>query len=216
MLQRLARIPQTLFSKASTIEMPRLTKDADIDVYLVHNSADAEDYFFLFDFEQFTQQSKGGWFVRPRLKIWAGRSDFNRRSFARQFRNVFAAEFDILREKNARGQSFGWIGLGSNLLWPVALVTTIVVNLLLLSALGLQTDKTKRRRARRIEDDIEETKSRVEEALTRIEIVLHGELYSHAYRNTTPGRLTGMDYQAWPLPGYVREHLSDGRSSSWW
>ncbi|MBB5516768.1 hypothetical protein FHS89_002810 [Rubricella aquisinus] len=220
MLTRITSTPAALLAKVigsvRSVEMPTLTRDADIDVYLVHNSLDPEDYFFQFDFEQFMERSKRGLFVRPRLRIWAGRSDFDRRRFARQFREVFAREFEAMRRQNGQGKSWGWIDFGSTLLFPVALVSTIVVNLVLLAALGLDTDKRKRRRARQIEAEVEETKERVEDALSRITITLHRELYSYAYRSGTPGKLTGMDYEAWPLPAYVRAHMQDGESSSWW
>ena len=66
--------------------LPSMTRDAEIDVYLVHSSSDPEDYFFLFDFETFVERSKGGIFVRFKLRVFAGRSDFGRLVFARQFR----------------------------------------------------------------------------------------------------------------------------------
>ena len=66
-------------------ELPRLGREAVIPVYVVHNSGDAEDYFFIFDFEEFVVRSREGVFVRPRLRVIAGRDDFDRADFAREF-----------------------------------------------------------------------------------------------------------------------------------
>ena len=68
------------------VKAPTLGTTVDVPVYVIHNSADAEDYFFIFDFEQFVERSRSGIFVRPKLKVWAGRNDFGRGAFARQFR----------------------------------------------------------------------------------------------------------------------------------
>lgn len=42
-----------------------------------------EDDFLLRDFEECTARSDGGWFVRPALRIFAGRNHFSRTTFAR-------------------------------------------------------------------------------------------------------------------------------------
>ncbi|MEX0283534.1 MAG: hypothetical protein AB3N23_02890 [Paracoccaceae bacterium] len=209
------------------VPLPRLKREAEIAVYLIHNSPDAEDYFFLFDFEEFVERSQGGVFVRPVLKVFAGRDDFSRTLFARQFREVFAVEFDRMREELAQSKrASGWIswkfGVGS----VVDLVGGMVANLVLavalslgkslLSLVSLPSFLKGRSDDAKLADEIEQMKGRVERALAGLTISLHPELYAHAYRNGPLGKMAGMDREAWPLPSFVRTHLDDGRSGSWW
>ena len=49
----------------SGLPFPRLMREVEIASYLVHNSSDPEDNFFLFDFEEFVARSESGLFVRP-------------------------------------------------------------------------------------------------------------------------------------------------------
>ena len=42
-----------------------------------------------------------------------------------------------------------------------------------------------------------------------------GKLMNPAYRDGGSGRRSGLDRDAWPLPLYVRKHLHDGTSGSW-
>ncbi len=94
-------------------EMPQLGRMIDIPVYLVHNSDDPEDYFFIFDFELFVEQSRQGLFVRPKLQVWPGRDDFNRPQFAGQFRESFTQEFDLARAAlENSNESSGWFSWG--------------------------------------------------------------------------------------------------------
>ena len=53
-------------------------REVAIAVYLIHNSRDPGDYFFVFDFEEFVARSKSGVFAPPALRVFAGRDDFNR------------------------------------------------------------------------------------------------------------------------------------------
>ncbi len=208
------------------IDWPTLGRQVDIPVYVIHNSPDAEDYFFIFDFEEFVERSREGIFVRPRLKVWAGRADFSRTLFARQFREAFAREFDAarqaLRAEKTKGKGIGWLG------WDLGfdIVSSFVANVVLLIALTTgravlnmlplpgwargKSDDVK------LEDQIDATRRKVDEALERLDLTLHRELYNHAWRGQSPGPLTGMDYDAWPLPGHVSRHLEDGKSGSWW
>ncbi|MEL6209450.1 MAG: hypothetical protein AAFR44_04585, partial [Pseudomonadota bacterium] len=59
-------------------------------------------------------------------------------------------------------------------------------------------------------------KAKVDAALQSVEIVLHRDLYTHAWRGQRAGPMTGMVYDAWPLPQYVAAHLEDTQSSAWW
>lgn len=214
------------------IELPPLTREAEIAVYLIHNSADAEDYFFLFDFEEFADRSKSGFFVRPAIRVFAGRDDFSRVVFGRKFREVFAAEFDRMRADLADKQGRqGWLS------WGVSTLVGGVAGLFVLAA-AFATDgllfpifergerrpvpKKKRRswgfgrsEEAKLVDEIEDTKNRVETALQRIDVTIHPELNAHARTKGGAGA-SGVDRDAWPLPDYVRAHLQDGRSGSWW
>ncbi len=204
------------------LTLPEIGRAVEIPIYLIHNSPDPEDYFFIFDFEQFVERSRAGLFARPKLKVWAGRDDFDRRTFAREFRKGFAREFDIARamlaEEESKGRGWlGWLPGPSDL---VGLASTLATNVVLLVALSagkmifgewrrpgwLQ----RRSEAEALEAAIAETQGKVDAALARVEIVLHMDLYRHAWRGQPGGRLTGMDYDAWPLPHFVAQHLELG------
>lgn len=206
-------------------KLPEMTREAEIAVYMVHNSEGAEDYFFLFDFEEFKARSEAGMFVKPLVRIFAGRDDFSRLRFARQFREVFATEFDRMRTETGE-TSGGWLNWeipGANLAEKLG---GVIANLLLAIALGTgkqllnltgfagllrgKSDEAK------LVDEFEKTRGQVEDALSRVEVTIHPELYDHAYRYGLKGKISGMDRDAWPLPAYVRDHLSDAKSGSWW
>ncbi|MEM1266126.1 MAG: hypothetical protein AAGI50_08935 [Pseudomonadota bacterium] len=204
-----------------------LTRRVTIPVYMVHNSGDPEDYFFLVDFEAFVARSREGLFVRPQLKILAGRDDFNRQTFARQFREVFAQEFDAMRaalaaEKGRRG----WLDWDLGLAIAPNLIGGLIANIIL--AIALRLGRTLlpdirlpgwvrgRSAETKLEDEIAGIRDRVDSALETIEIALHRELYAHAWSGGAPGPMRGMDHAAWPLPDYVRDHLTDRKSGAWW
>ncbi|WP_299962776.1 hypothetical protein [uncultured Roseobacter sp.] len=224
------RIRERVAGAFGGVSLPTLGRQVALPVYLIHNSADAEDYFFIFDFEEFVEQSRQGWFVRPKLQLWAGRSDFNRRAFARQFRESFAQEFDLARSELAAqsGTKRGWFGGLPGFFRDIAAPSLpgVLANLVLLVAVSAGSKVLgqilprgwlqQKSAAQKLEDGIAETKGKVDAALEQIEITLHMELYRHAWRGAPPGRLTGVDYDAWPLPAYVRQHLMDGTSGSWW
>ena len=209
------------------IPMPTLGREVEIPVYVIHNSADPEDYFFLFDFELFVERSKEGMFVRPKLKVWAGRDDFDRVMFARQFRKSFADEFDRMRAALAKPKSkMGWLSWDLGLDLASAFISNIAAYLVILVALGAGKAlgsaislpgwmKGKSAEAK-LEDQVDGLKAQVEAALKNIEVTLHRDLYSHAYRGTQGGPVSGMDFDAWPLPAYVVAHFEDKESGSWW
>ncbi|MEM8849000.1 MAG: hypothetical protein AAGE03_03085 [Pseudomonadota bacterium] len=202
--------------------LPEIGRAVEIPVYVIHNSPDAEDYFFIFDFEQFVERSRAGLFARPKLKVWAGRDDFDRRSFARQFRQGFAREFDMARALPAEESSkkrgwLGWLPAPTDLIGLASTLATNVVLLVALSAGKLVFGEwrrpgwlQRRSEAEALEAAIAETQGKVDAALERVEIVLHMELYRHAWRGKPGGRLKGMDYDAWPLPHSVARHLDGG------
>jgi len=204
-----------------------MTRDAEIDVYLVHSSSDPEDYFFLFDFETFVERSKGGIFVRFKLRVFAGRSDFGRLVFARQFRQVFAGEFDEMRsELSAKSGKSGWLDWSFPFSVASDLIGGFVANLVLAIALsvggklfgGISVPKFLKRKSAtiKLEEEIDQTKSQVENALTVIDVVLHPELLAHARTFGAVSGLQDLDPDAWPLPDYVRTHLMQAKSGSWW
>ncbi|CTQ49616.1 hypothetical protein [Jannaschia donghaensis] len=202
------------------VRMPSLGRKVDIPVHVIHNSPDAEDYFFIFDFEQFVERSRTGLFVQPRLLIWAGRDDFDRRTFARHVRLAFAREFDAARDALDAGKRRG----GGWLTWERAewLPSEGVIALFVLGLATSALSATGRAllglipRPRwmrgnsaeeRLETEILETQERVDVALAGLKVELHMDLYRHAWRGQPGGRLTGMDYDAWPLPVSVMECL---------
>jgi hypothetical protein len=219
-----------LRSALPTFEWPTLGKTVEIPVYVIHNSRDAEDYFFIFDFEEFVERSREGIFVRPKLKVWAGRSDFSRTLFARQFREAFAREFDAarnaLKAEQQKGRGFGWLGWDLGFDVVSSLVASFIANIVLLlatttgravlSVLPVPNWVRGKSKEGKLEDQITATQAKVDEALEALEIILHRTLYEHAWREGAGGPLSGMDYEAWPLPDHVVRHLGDGTSGSWW
>ncbi|MEM9970767.1 MAG: hypothetical protein AAF762_06670 [Pseudomonadota bacterium] len=212
------------------VAWPKLGREVALPVYMVHNSRDAEDYFFIFDFEEFVERSREGMFVRPRLLVWAGRQDFSRAEFARQVRQAFHREFDAARaalaaEKGKR-RGLGWFGwdmgfdvlssLGAALISNIVLLLAVTTGRAVLKALPLPKWTQKKSDDAKLEDHIRDVQGRVDAALADLEVKLHRELYNHAWRGQPPGPLTGMDYDAWPLPGHVAAHLDDRTSGSWW
>jgi len=223
-------IADRLRAQMPEFKFPKLGREAEIPVYMIHNSIDPDDYFFIIDFEEFVARSKQGMFVQPKLKIWAGRDDFSRLEFAHSFREVFAGEFDrmrgVLTQKGKRKGGLGWLNWADALTFDPAFVGRAIGHMVLTLALSggkalfgtvpIPKWIKGKSAAQRTEDDIDETKEAVETALTRVDVVLHKELYDHAYRGERLGKISGIDLNAWPLPGHVREHLSDGKSGSWW
>jgi hypothetical protein len=220
-----------LLDSLPDVKMPTLGKSVDIPVYVIHNSADAEDYFFIFDFEQFVERSRSGIFVRPRLKVWAGRNDFARRTFARQFRESFAREFDAARQAMQTGATsgggwFSWdlgkdliTGAVSNFVANVVLLVALSAGKLVWSALPLPRFLRDKSDGEKLESSIEETQAKVDQALTDMDVTLHLELYQHAYRNASPGSRRELDYDAWPLPEFVTRQMRDDgphQSTSLW
>lgn len=209
------------------ISMPSLMSEVEIPVYMIHNSPHPNDYFFLFDFEEFVDRSAKGFFVRPMLRVFAGRDDFSRSQFASDFRQVFSHEFDRMRDEMSQSTGKrGWLDWNIGIGAVSDMVGGFVANLVLAVALSVGKKligqislpnlfKGKSTEAKLV-DEIDRTKTLVEAALERIEITLHRELYDHAYRDGPMGKISGLDREAWPLPGYVRRHLEQGKSGAWW
>ncbi len=211
-------------------DLPKLGKEIDIPIYMVHNSLDPDDYFFIFDFEQFVEQTRSGIFVRPRLLVWAGRSDFGRSHFARQFRESFGREFDVARAQLAAEDSKprGWFGFlfGTFAELRGETLSAFVANLVLLIATSAGTKVLAqilpagwlagKSDATKLEENIEATKAKVDTALQNLEIKLHEELYQYAYRDGTRGKRADIEYDAWPLPSFVRQSFETKKPGAWW
>jgi len=212
--------PQSLLDRLPNLDLRSLPREAELAVYMVHNSRDPDDYYFLFDFEEFVDRSNAGLFVCPALRILAGRDDFSRTTFAADFRQVFAAEFDQMRADLAKTKGKrGWLDWGIGLNEIVAnLVLAIALSLgrTILSALKLPNPFKGKSAEAKLADEIEDTKRKVETALERIDVTLHPELYEHAYRDGPKGPNARLDREAWPLPDHIRAHLYDGKSGAWW
>ncbi len=213
--------------RVQNLSFPTLGRVVELPVFMIHHTLDPEDYFFIFDFEDFVENSQTGVFVRPRLHIWSGRSDFDRKVFARQFRQSFAEEFERMRiELGAKKAGRGWLSWdwGVDVAgYAIANVTAYLVILIAtgtgkaLASLISLPDWMKGKSAEvKLENKVEDLKTRVDAALANIQISVHPELHSHAWLGRTPEATHHIDQEAWPLPGYVSEHLHDGRNGSWW
>lgn len=210
-------------------EMPTLGREVAIPVYLVHTGPDPEAYFFIFDFEEFVERSREGIFVRPKLKLWAGRQDFSRTEFAREFRISFGREFEAARiALGAQKKGSGWFGwlrgvsgelIGSSIAQFAANVVLLVAlsagRMVLSQILPAALSRVKSDEAK-LEQSIEETKEKVDAALRDFEVTLHADLYFHAFGEPPHGDYEGMDFDAWPLPEFVQKHLGDTETTSWW
>lgn len=212
-------------------QLPELSfvSDIDVPVFVIHHGPAAEDYELICDFEQFMKASQSGLLNRPVLKLWSGRSDFERYLFARNLREAFSDQFEAVRqqhqaEREAEKTQWSLPSMGDVLFWGFNLASGLVGSLLLY--LATETGRTALERISKIlrssivgrtlgstspeaelEELIEEKKAVIDAALSRIEIVLHRDLYVHAWRGQPPGPMTGMDREAWPLPAFVRERM---------
>lgn len=207
--------------------LPKLTSDVQIPVYLIHTDAGADDYFFLFDFETFSEQSKQGYFVRPRLVLWAGRDDFSRARFAALFRETFQAEFERMRDAHGtKSGNWGWFHLNlgkidaEDEVAPVIAVAQVVLWVALLGPKVLSGllggSWFRRKRRAETEAKIASLRDQVDGVLQNIDVHLHEELYDQARRFHGPVQRSKVARDTWPLPTYVREHLNDNQSGSWW
>ena len=222
--------------------MPNLSlmSEAEIPVYVVHQSGDKEDYVFFFDFEKFMRESQQGMFVRPVLKVWTGRSDFERINFARSMREAFTRQFAhmqdelltrIEEEKNAK-KSWGWFDLGLGVDIGLALGGAFLQTILLALAVTrgkaalteillhipslFRKSDTPEERLDKLHTEIEAKKKVIDVALTEIKITLHRDLYTHAYPEGPAGAMTWIDVDSWPLPEHVQKHMNSTESGAWW
>lgn len=204
----------------SKLSLPKLGREVAIPVFLIHNSSSSEDYYFIFDFEEFVERSQAGVFVRPKLKVWAGRDDFDRSEFASQFRQSFSQEFDAARSALvATANNKGWFGWLKTVKQDVVQgpMTSFVANVVLLTALSAGRLVVSQvlpagwfqgaPDSQKLEESIEATKGKVDAALAQLELVLHRDLLMHAFFGQIPERYLEVDFDAWPLPGFVQEHL---------
>lgn len=200
-------------------ERPSLMPTAKLPVYLIHHGPDAEDYAFVFDFEDFVARSRDGVFVRPALHLHAGRDDFDRTCFAGYFRDCFAREFEAMRAALAtKGDAPGWfsrtqgavgkLGLAAGSLGLVVLWLALCTGRLLMPRIPRPRLMRGRSEAARLENDIADLRGSVDNALGRITIELHPEFQVHAIAKGGPGDPDALDHSVWPLPYSIRAHLA--------
>ncbi|MEM7470795.1 MAG: hypothetical protein AAF340_05530 [Pseudomonadota bacterium] len=208
-------------------DIPQIGRSVDVPVYMIHSGADAEDYFFIIDFEQFVEHSRKGLFVRPKLNVSAGRDDFDRAAFAQRFRENFAREFDLARSALSQSDEsagwFSWAGLkdlvssgGASFVANVVLLAGLSAGKMIWSALSLPAIFEERSKKSQLEDAITATQSKVDEALAAMDVIVHRQLWEHAQKHGATLPKPELDINAWPLPEHVSNHLNDGKSSSWW
>jgi hypothetical protein len=223
-LNRVRTFGARVLGAATQVELPslpRLAREVSVPVYMIHNSADAEDYFFIFDFEEFVEQTRIGVFVRPRLEVWAGRLDFTRHRFARQFRESFAREFEAARAHLAQEQAKprGWFGFFADQFRELrgATLQAYLANLMLLVATTAGTKilaqvmpagwLAGKSDTQKLEASIGNVKAKVDEALAKLEIRVHPQLCDHAMRVGGKVKRSEIERDAWPLPHAISAHL---------
>ena len=198
-------------------------EDVDIPVYLIHHGADPEDYEIIFDFDLFVAETHRGFLARPKLTLWSGRNDVQRTVFARRLREAFAEQFETVRRELAAERTSRWrlptiwdiggfvFSGASSLLGTVFLMLATSagrkaiedVRAFLADSVVGRSFRSKPARVK-LEETIREKQATIDEGLTRMEIKLHRDLWVHAHRGGPPGSMEGMDFGAWPLPGFVR------------
>ncbi|MEL6571830.1 MAG: hypothetical protein AAFQ64_09240 [Pseudomonadota bacterium] len=210
-------------------DMPTLGTTVDIPVYVIHNGPYKEDYFFIFDFEEFVEKSRSGRFVRPRLQVWSGRDDFDRGVFARQFRESFSEEFDVARQalrKKDETKDWGWLTWDLRIdaldfavaafIAQIFLLMALSAGRLAWSAIPWPKWATGKSDEEKLEASIQETQTKVDAALKRMKIRVHPELVRYAYREEIAPKALKVEGDAWPLPSDIVDHLGDGRTQSRW
>ncbi|MEM9141156.1 MAG: hypothetical protein AAGB15_15115, partial [Pseudomonadota bacterium] len=149
-----------------------------------------------------------------------------RHLFARQLRLAFSTQFDAIRalhQAEAEAKRTRWIGLPSLsdlILWGLTGAAGLAGSILLYLATTVAGDALKDvvNRLRKalgtsgnpeqaLEELIETKKDVIDQALIRLDITLHRDLYLHAWRGQRPGPMTGMKRDAWPLPDFVQERM---------
>ena len=216
-------------AKTAMPELPTFSfkSEVEIPVYVLHHTDDAEDYQILCDFERFVSENQSGFFSRPVLKVWAGRSDFNSYHFARNLRQAFSEQFEAVRRESLATQpqkkglipqlsiwdiGFGIVGPFGSLLGTVVLYLAVKAgNSAIDEIRALLRDNvvgrifSRKSDTARLEEQIDQKKEVIDAALADKKIVLHRELYLYAHRHGAAGSMAGIDLDAWPLPEFVTQ-----------
>ena len=199
--------------------MPRV----DLPVYLIHMDQGAEDYFFVFDFDDLVARSRGGVWVRQRFRLMAGRDDFDRQRFAGYFRQCFSREFDAMRDSLAaeseNGRFGGWFGRAQDGVWLsgsalgalslIVLWLAVSAGRALLPRIPVPRLMRARDKKARLEAEIDALKSEVDRGLEAMEVTLHADLQFHAIARGGPGDPDALDVSDWPLPEFVSQAMKD-------
>lgn len=200
----------------------------EVPLWLIHPAGGAaaapDAYAIVFDFPAFVEATHAG---VPRLAVWSGCADVDPRGLRQTLRRVLAAEFDTARAQltawqageaptgvSREGALAGLAVQGATAvlrLHPVGFVLGALVTLASLAggegrppdAPAAESDRL------RLESEIARLTAVADRAMGEMPVRLHRDLYAHAWAGHRGGRLTGMDYDAWPLPGYVRTHLTE-------
>lgn len=203
-------------------ERPDLMSRVDLPVYMIHMAPGPDDYYFVFDFEELVARSREGGFVRPRIRLYAGRDDFDRQVFAGYFRQSFTREFDAMRKAQASQQQGGWFDRAQEGVWQAGSAwgaMSLIVLWLALSAgkavmprFRLPRLLHRRSKEAQLESEIETLKGQVDAGLAAMQVTLHPELQLHAMARGAPGDPEALDLSGWPLPGFVTQALKDAQN----
>lgn len=219
-------------ARAALPEMPSLSfkSDVEIPIYVLHHGADPEDYEILCDFERFVSENQAGFLSRPILKVWAGRSDFNSHYFARNLREAFSAQFEAVRQESlaSKPKRKGFIpqltiwDIGLGIVGPFGSLLGTIVLYLAVKAGNSAIEEIRallkdnvvgrifksRTDGARLEAQIEAKQKVIDAALAQKRVTLHRDLYLYAHREGPAGSMSGIDLDAWPLPGFVRARMA--------
>ncbi|MBM2576125.1 hypothetical protein JQC91_07390 [Jannaschia sp. Os4] len=203
--------------------IPRIPRrrGPEVPVWIVHprgGGPSPDRYELVFDFAAWVE-AIGRRGPAPRLVAWAGVAEMDRRGLAQSLRRAVASEFDAARlaleadadtvPVSALGALAGLAVQGASVLLRTNPVGLVVGTAITVGSLALGRRRPPEPDAARLEKRIARVQAATEAALPGLELRLHRDLYAHAWAGSEGGRLTGMDYDAWPVPLPVRRAMGE-------
>lgn len=86
-------------SEVIAVAMNAIVDTCPVSVFLLPTGTGCRDFMVSFCFDEAIAQLRSGIFVRPTLKIWAGRADIDRSYLAHIIKNEFTRQLDAARKQ---------------------------------------------------------------------------------------------------------------------